>query len=107
MMGTIDLRRPCVLLACLLISLFAHAHKASDAYVTLAQDGSVLHGQWDIALRDLDAAIGLDAGAFANFIAIYAFFSLVLERSDLQRCRAPSSIVILPLGSCLSGSVSV
>lgn len=60
-MGTIDLRRPCVLLACLLISLFAHAHKASDAYVTLAQDGSVLHGQWDIALRDLDAAIGLDA----------------------------------------------
>jgi hypothetical protein len=61
MMRTIDPRRACILLACLLLPLFAHAHKASDAYVTLARDGSALRGQWDIALRDLDAAIGLDA----------------------------------------------
>ncbi len=39
----------------------AQAHKPSDAYLTLARDGAAITGQWDIALRDLDAAIGLDA----------------------------------------------
>jgi hypothetical protein len=39
----------------------ALAHKASDAYLTLERDGVSLRGQWDIALRDLDNAIGLDA----------------------------------------------
>jgi hypothetical protein len=39
----------------------AQAHKPSDSYLTLTQDGSTLRGQWDIALRDLDVAIGLDA----------------------------------------------
>ena len=37
------------------------AHKPSDSYLSIvgAKDG--LHGQWDIALRDLDYALGLDA----------------------------------------------
>jgi hypothetical protein len=42
----------------------ASAHKASDAYVTLtddARDEQRLQGQWDIALRDLDHALVLDA----------------------------------------------
>ena len=44
----------------------AAAHSVSDAYLTLDAGGaangeSVVHGQWDIALRDLDLAIGLDA----------------------------------------------
>ena len=39
----------------------ALAHKASDAYLTIERDGTVLRGQWDIALRDLDNALGLDA----------------------------------------------
>jgi hypothetical protein len=39
----------------------AHAHKASDAYLTLERDGSALRGQWDIALRDLDNVLALDA----------------------------------------------
>jgi hypothetical protein len=44
----------------------AGAHSASDAYLTLTleDDGksaeTTLHGQWDIALRDLDFAIRLD-----------------------------------------------
>jgi hypothetical protein len=39
----------------------AAAHKPSDAYLALSvQDGTVT-GQWDIALRDLEHAIGLDA----------------------------------------------
>ena len=39
----------------------ALAHKPSDSYlsVTVGDDG--ISGQWDIALRDLDFALGLDA----------------------------------------------
>ncbi len=41
----------------------AQAHKPSDSYLTLKlpESGSVLEGQWDIALRDLEHAIGIDA----------------------------------------------
>jgi len=46
----------------------SHAHSASDAYLTLsavavtpASSGNVIiHGQWDIALRDLDFVLQLD-----------------------------------------------
>ncbi|MDC8758845.1 HupE/UreJ family protein [Janthinobacterium fluminis] len=41
----------------------ARAHKPSDSYLTLDVRGSHITGQWDIALRDLDFAIGLDADA--------------------------------------------
>ena len=56
--------RPRALLPCLFVVLFAAnavAHKPSDSYLTLEHDGTSVHGQWDIALRDLDGAIGLDA----------------------------------------------
>ncbi|PXX45102.1 HupE/UreJ family protein [Undibacterium pigrum] len=43
-----------------LFSLPAHAHKPSDSYLSLRADQNGIHGQWDIALRDLDFAIGLD-----------------------------------------------
>ena len=42
------------------------AHSASDAYLTLSMDPArnanrtVIHGQWDIALRDLDFTLKLD-----------------------------------------------
>jgi hypothetical protein len=39
----------------------AYAHKPSDSYLTLNVEGDKVVGQWDIALRDLDFAIGLDA----------------------------------------------
>ncbi len=54
-------------MASLLISLFgvASAHKASDSYLKIQAKTSnlegQLEGQWDIALRDLDYAIGLDS----------------------------------------------
>jgi hypothetical protein len=47
-----------VMLAC--VPLWAAAHKPSDSYLSLRLDGSELRGQWDIALRDLEYAIGLD-----------------------------------------------
>ena len=49
---------------CLALALCAGgalAHKPSDSYLSIAVDGDKLHGQWDIALRDLDFAIGLDS----------------------------------------------
>jgi hypothetical protein len=42
------------------------AHSASDAFLSLTSAGAVsigqgeIHGQWDISLRDLDFALGLD-----------------------------------------------
>ncbi len=39
----------------------AHAHKPSDSYLTLSVPDKTVEGQWDIALRDLDFAIGLDS----------------------------------------------
>ena len=44
----------------LLWAAAAQAHKPSDSYLTLRPDGTRLSVQWDIALRDLDHAIGLD-----------------------------------------------
>ena len=64
------------LFRCLCAALFAWltspgvcAHSASDAYLTLTLQKpapsmplakTVIHGQWDIALRDLDFVLGLD-----------------------------------------------
>jgi hypothetical protein len=49
----------------------ASAHSVSDAYLTLDAAGSangetIVRAQWDIALRDLDFAIGLDANGDGN-----------------------------------------
>ena len=38
----------------------AYAHKASDSLLYLNVDGAHIEGRWDIALRDLEFAIGLD-----------------------------------------------
>jgi hypothetical protein len=48
---------------CLLLALAwpAVAHKASDSYLVLQVQGQAVTGQWDVALRDIDFAIGLDA----------------------------------------------
>jgi hypothetical protein len=57
----------CALLAfcalCILCDTPAHAHKASDSYLVLNVKGQEVTGQWDIALRDIDFAIGLDANS--------------------------------------------
>jgi hypothetical protein len=45
----------------LLLAAAAHAHKPSDSYLTIEQTDAGFSGRWDIALRDLDFALGLDA----------------------------------------------
>lgn len=42
------------------IATFASAHKPSDSYLILAKTATGATGRWDIALRDLEAVVGLD-----------------------------------------------
>jgi HupE / UreJ protein len=44
----------------------AHAHKPSDSYLTVNVKAAAIEGQWDIALRDLDFALTLDADGNGN-----------------------------------------
>ena len=67
------------------------AHKASDSYLVLDVRGQHVAGQWDIALRDIDFAIGLDADGNGEItwgelrarhteVAAWALSALTLER---------------------------
>lgn len=51
--------------ACLL-ALPAFAHKASDSYLALAVNGTSVEARWDIALRDADGPLSLDADGDGN-----------------------------------------
>lgn len=75
----------------------AAAHKPSDSYLTLQVAGGAVQGRWDIALRDLDFAIGLDADgngeitwgelrARHDTIAAYALARLAVQ-GDGAACR--------------------
>jgi hypothetical protein len=66
------------LAATLLANVTVFAHSASDAYLTVVAEPraagtgparSVLHGQWDIALRDLDFVLGLDDDGDGNIVS--------------------------------------
>jgi len=83
----------------------AQAHKPSDSYLILKIDGSNVQGQWDIALRDLDFAIGLDGNGDGEItwgelrarhaaIAAYALPRLKIN-SDGELCptRATANLV--------------
>lgn len=87
-----------LLFAWLLVALPVSAHKPSDSYLSLSVDGSAIRGQWDIALRDLDFAIGLDANGDAEItwgevrakhgeIAAHAMARLALSM-DRNACPA-------------------
>ena len=84
----------------LLLALCVHgtalAHKPSDSYLTLNMEGDRINGQWDIALRDLDFALGLDRNQDGAItwgevkakhaeIAAYALSRLTLGPAD-GRC---------------------
>ena len=98
-----------MLLLCLWATIAA-AHKPSDSYVTLNQParGQMLEGQWDIALRDLQHAVGLDANgdgvitwgelkAHQQEVTRYALSRLTIEaiaRGDRDSCTLqPGSLL--------------
>jgi HupE / UreJ protein len=53
--------RTLLMVAAVAVAVPGEAHKPSDSYLTLQVVGATIEGQWDIALRDLDFALGLDA----------------------------------------------
>ena len=82
-----------VLLLTSLLTTPAWAHKPSDSYMTLDASGPTLAGRWDIALRDLEFAVGLDANQDSDItwgevkaqeqaIAAYALSRLDLSADD-------------------------
>jgi HupE / UreJ protein len=82
----------------LLLSLPAWAHKPSDSYLSLSVQNNHVEGQWDIALRDLADAIGLDSDGNGELtwgevrgkhseISAYALSRLTLT-ADQQTCPA-------------------
>ncbi|HYI87301.1 MAG TPA: HupE/UreJ family protein [Burkholderiales bacterium] len=75
----------------------ASAHKASTSYLQLSVHGEAVTGRWDVALRDLDYALGLDTDGDTlltwgevrhqqSRIAGYALRRLTL-RADQDDCR--------------------
>lgn len=79
----------------LVLALWLHlpgwAHKASDSYLVVNAKGAAISAQWDIALRDLDFALGLDSDGNGEItwgelrtrqmdVAAWALSRLALER---------------------------
>jgi hypothetical protein len=88
----------------LLMSLPALAHKASDSYLRLDVAGRELSGQWDIALRDIDFALGLDVDGDGAItwgelrvrhadIAAWALASLAAQRGGECTLRVVDHLV--------------
>ncbi len=83
----------------------AHAHKPSDSYLAVISGKDGQHGQWDIALRDLDFALGLDSDGNGEIswgevrarhedIAAYALARLAVA-ADGRRCTlAPTAHLV-------------
>ncbi len=110
--------RTLLVIAWLLLSLPAWAHKPSDSYLSLAVQGDHIEGQWDIALRDLDNAIGLDSDGSGELtwgevrdkhgeISAYALSHLALsaiEKRVRHRCWTNSLTItqMEPIQSCVS-----
>lgn len=99
------MKHPALTLVAILLCAWAtaaQAHKPSDSYLTVWQpdQGATLAGQWDIALRDLQHAVGLDANgdgvitwgelkARQQDVTRYALSRLTIEgiaRGDRDRC---------------------
>lgn len=83
----------------------AHAHKPSDSYLALHAESATLTGQWDIALRDLDDAIGLDGDDDAAItwselrdrraaIAAYALPRLQIEADGVACVNRPGDLLV-------------
>jgi hypothetical protein len=62
----------------------ASAHKFSDSYLSLQLSGQKISGQWDIALRDLDHALGLDSDNDG-----------IITWGELRRLQAPIASYLL------------
>lgn len=82
----------------------ASAHKASDSYLVLDVNGRQVAGQWDIALRDIDFALGLDVDGDGRItwgelrarhaeIAAWALGRLALQRGGACALQVSAHLV--------------
>jgi hypothetical protein len=92
------MRRWILAVALAVVAMPAAAHKPSDSYLALRIEDSSVRVQWDIALRDLEYAIGIDANedgvitweelqARQDAIAAYALARLAIS-ADGRPCPA-------------------
>lgn len=83
----------------------AQAHKPSDSYLSINASDAQLHGQWDIALRDLEHAIGIDGNGDGELtwseiqskhadIAAYALSRLSLSAGGSPCRTSPTAHLI-------------
>jgi hypothetical protein len=89
----------------LLVASAAHAHKPSDSYLAIRVGEAGVQGQWDIALRDLEFAIGLDADGNGDItwgelrakraeIEAYAYTRLSLQSEGKACALAPAGLLV-------------
>jgi hypothetical protein len=92
----VTMKKILTLICLFLWSTFVFAHKPSDSYLAITIQNQHVSGRWEIALRDLDFAIGLDNNddgaitwgelrAKATVISSYAFARLKLSANE-QNC---------------------
>lgn len=94
-------RRAIGFLVSALLVTAAAAHSASDAYLTLASDGTqgtstVVHARWDIALRDLDFVLALDANGDGDI----TWHELRAREADIASYVYPTLRVTGDKGTC-------
>ena len=89
------MRRLAMALALLVCQVTAWAHKASDSYLVVDVKGNTVTAQWDIALRDIDFALGLDRDGNAEI----TWGELRARQSDLG-AWALSRLALTRNGSC-------
>ena len=106
LLSVISILKGCALtVILLLVPTAASAHKPSDSYLNLTVAGHAVTGQWDIALRDIDYAIGLDADDNGSItwdelrtreadIAAYALSRLRLASGD-KPCPLQSTALLV------------
>ena len=88
------MRQLAMFLVLVVCQLSAWAHKASDSYLVVDVKGKQVTVQWDIALRDIDFALGLDGDGNAEItwgelrarqsdVAAWALSRLAVTRSGV------------------------
>jgi HupE / UreJ protein len=92
-----------------------YAHKPSDSYLTLNVAGNTIDGQWDIALRDLDYALGLDGDEDGDITwgevkakrAQIAAYALAHLRLGAARATCPARVSALLIDDHSDGAYAV
>lgn len=89
------MRRLAILCALVCAHTVTWAHKASDSYLVVEARGAAVSVQWDIALRDIDFAVGLDGDGNGQI----TWGELRARRSNLE-AWALSSLDLQRGGNC-------